>query len=358
MARKPKPEKPTTAPKAIAKWLRGNNEVGSAAEAVFLLITPSEDAPVITVGERQRENAIHALTWAQDDSRFGMYNHPMSDFEHDVHVYSNVDVSKNAAGQFNAPYHEDAATVGADGGWWSADLVKNNSSLVLKLARLLDPVDHSQEVMSRLKAKMVSWDKIEAAMHKEVERAKADYNRIEKHRWGQYHGYGFKIWIAHIRVRAEGAFKIVNELDDKVALEMRGDAIRGKIVRDRAAYIGRNVPRDTEPEGTDTPDFAAEAEAEKPKEEAAAQAVSGLIFPFVKNGKQAGFEVDVTKLEKGTMLYLWEITGSRLVDARWYRNWDPTNDVLIDTLQKFAKKTPAGNFRYGVEFSEVLLPKS
>lgn len=350
-----------------AVWMNGSDVVNSAKDATYLLIIPDEDAPVITIGRNDHDNCLGAMTFAQDQYRFGWYTHPMTDFQHDVIVHSDVDVSKDAQGRFNCPYREEAAFVGpaspfeTGDNWWIADLVKRNSSLVLQPTRVIDPVDHTDEIVAaitkRMKERKAAWPRIKAACDNakraEQDRADGDQNRLAKARWGQYEGYAFKIWIAHIRQRAELAFKIVNEPDTKKALELRNEKIHGKVVYDRYVKGKLDGIAPDEPEATDEPD-AAEGEAKEAEPEV--QAVTGIVMPFVKNGKLSGKTADLMKLDKGIMITLWVIEGARLTQVRgWSRTWNPDNESLTSKLREFAVPTTGGNPRYAIEFAEAFL---
>ena len=342
----------------VVKLFSGNTQVKTVAEATHILISPSVEAPVIPIAERERDKALSALTFAQDNYRFCRYEHPWTDWDNDVHVYTSVDISKKG-NLFVMPYKEDAATVGPNSpygvdGWWVCDLVKTGSQLVLSPVRKLDPENHADEIEERMKKAgvargyAVSWDKIDAARRKETKRAQADENRIRKHSWGQYYGYGFKIWIAHMRDRAELAYQILTEKSDEKAFEMRNTAIGDTIYRERhIAPHTRGVPSII---GTDTPDLS--------ETEPAAKDEPSLVFPLVQAGKLAGVSVNLMKLPKGPMVSLWGIDGSRLVPAYFDRPWNVDNTRLIEKYQELAAVMAAGKGHYAVEFDQSYLAET
>jgi hypothetical protein len=129
-------------PKLVLKWLKSEQEETKlASEANFLLISPDPKASLITVGGYGKlENTLSALTFAQDMYRFGRYNHPMTDMEHDIHVYSWI--TPDMVYQEGAGMVGPASPFGTGSDWWIVDLVKSGNQMVLRPSYCVDPIDH------------------------------------------------------------------------------------------------------------------------------------------------------------------------------------------------------------------------
>jgi hypothetical protein len=325
-----------------AQYLTGDGKATKELEdACWLQIGPAgESLGVIEVGNRNHDNSLSAVTFAVDQYRFGKYDGPGTDFEAGIHVYASAE---------GKAYVEDGATIMVDGEWWAADVIKPNGKVTLKPAYKLDPVDHTTEIISRMQDRGADLDRQKAATANEAKRARWHKNRIDKHTWGMFFGYTFKIWFAHKRSLAEHYMKIVNEKDDAVAAALRSDGINESIeYREHILPVIREVRRQQATQATDAPDLPEGMEKEP-------EPVEALVMTFVDDKGLKVQSVDLMQVQAGAGVTIWYQTNPKRAykEAKnAFYTWDPEDPKIVDVLRGFAKEPG-----FGVNFSVQFLPK-
>jgi len=317
--------------KATAALLTANSRVtADLSLACWLLINPVEgisEKPV-EIGRSDHSKVPQALSWASDDYRFNLYNGPGTDFPKEVHVYSRVGEN---------PYTEDGATLKVDGVWHKADVIQLNGVLRFENVVPLDPVDHSGEKILRMQEFGATLERQKAAQEQERNRALGDRLRAEKHSWGIFHGYPFKVWIAHTRNLADHYCHMINMADDEQAEELRTKNIGQAIDFQRfIAPVRREAAQSVATEPTDSPDFEPPSKKE----------IEPILMKGVNINTRALLPepVDITALEAGTWLVFF-LNGRNLRELNYQLQWQPDNNRVVAELKRFAA---TGSYAIGV----------
>jgi len=317
-----------------AEYLTSAKEITAKVEnASWLELSMPNSKGTIEIG---RNNGHHdsnsAISFWVDAVKFGKYDHLGTDWDNECHVYASIG---------DVPYAERGATIKVGDAWYIADFRAPNGKVkLLPVGEPFDVVDHTAEIISELQHNGADLNKQLDA--KEAERSRVTHarNHTNKHNWGVFFGYNFRVWIAHERDLAEHYYKVVNNPDIAKAAALRDTRIDKRITYD--THVGpvlRRVKAEIAQTSrkTDEPDGVEGVEPKEKSEGAPTITISSIVMPFADKGIATSTKIDMFKLPAGTNATVWHQDRGGLHDIGFWRLWDPESPDIVKSFRIYSE---------------------